>query len=355
MHCPKCHSPAPSPDAVFCEHDGARLVPENATLSDDAFAPQCRCGAESAAREGEYCGECGRKWPFLDTRAPEIVARDHVEIEVSPAVAAVSDLGRRHAHNQDDIAIGTEKSWRVLVVCDGVSSAWEAASASRVAAKIACDALKKSVRDGVEDGIQAVRAAIVQAQAAVCTLPTLPTEAATPPETSKTPPETSSLNRENAPATTIVAALLNDYEAFIGWAGDSRAYWINEAGAQQITRDHSWVNEVVDAGQMSELQARKSRYAHAITRCLGTSEDEETLEDANCEVVRVELSSAGTLLLCSDGLWNYAPQTENFASLLASLPADHDALTVCRALCAWANAQGGRDNISVALAKCGTT
>jgi serine/threonine protein phosphatase PrpC len=81
-------------------------------------------------------------------------------------------------------------------------------------------------------------------------------------------PYTSSANAD-PPSTTLVAAVVQDHTATIGWLGDSRAYWISPQGSRQLTKDDSWLNDIVASGQMTEAEASKSDKAHAITRWLG--------------------------------------------------------------------------------------
>ena len=96
---------------------------------------------------------------------------------------------------------------------------------------------------------------------------------------------------------------------------------------------------------MAEEDALKAPEAHAITRCLGPLNDgvpEPT-------ILSVPLAGPGRLLLCTDGLWNYAPGTDQLAGLVRAAAADDDALGVCRSLVEFALSKGGRDNITVAL------
>ena len=172
-----------------------------------------------------------------------------------------------------------------------------------------------------------MRAAISAAHEAACTVPY-------DPDRPKDPP-----------GATLVAAPVRDGLATLGWLGDSRAYWIGLTESRLLTHDHSWVNAVVDAGEMPEAEALRAPEAHAITRCLGPLNGDAP----EPTIITLPLTAPGWLLLCSDGLWNYAPQTEQVADLVRSAPAGSDALAVCRLLVNYALSQGGRDNITVAL------
>jgi len=342
MYCLKCGATAPE-GARFCEIDGtplAQLAGESPTAAHLAPAgrPGCRCGAEaSAIDEQGYCQECGR---FCGNQE-----RDHIEVVIDASFAGVTDRGRRHSQNEDDMALTSTSvlsaesgTAHILVVCDGVSSSQTPEQASRTGCTVALQALNQALQgvwepDRVED---TMRDAIHAANRAVCDLPH--TEKST-----KDPPEA-----------TIVAALVHGGIVTVGWVGDSRAYWFGQEHtiAQQLTHDHSWINEVVDAGEMSEAEASVSPGAHAITRCLGVPDaDNEDGSATEPGIARFALPGAGILLLCSDGLWNYAPHGEDIATLLRQMPPDADAVTQARTLVEFANAQGGRDNITVAIAQ----
>ena len=336
MQCPKCGTVAPE-GANFCEVDGTRLSPDSeatvAVVSLPAVAV-CRCGATAESIDAQgYCQECGR---FCGPKE-----RDHIEIVISSVFGGVTDRGKRHTQNEDDMAFSqieealpSGQTTQIIVVCDGVSSSEHAEMASRKACLAALSALDQQARTGFVEPEKAMVDAIRAANTAVCALPQTHNSAKDPAET------------------TIVAAVVKAGIATIGWVGDSRAYWFAELGAQQLTHDHSWINDVVDAGDMTEEEASVAPGAHAITRCLGVAQAED--EDGSATqptVIRFPLPGPGRLLLCSDGLWNYAPHTADIATLLHQAPADADAVTLARTLVDFANTQGGRDNITVVIAQ----
>ena len=108
-----------------------------------------------------------------------------------------------------------------------------------------------------------------------------------------------------------------------------------------MTHDHSWINDVVDAGEMTEAEASVAPGAHAITRCLGAIEtDAEEGAATRPSLLRFPLPGPGRLLLCTDGLWNYAPHAHDIIALLQQAPMEADATTLARILVAFANAQG---------------
>jgi serine/threonine protein phosphatase PrpC len=141
-----------------------------------------------------------------------------------------------------------------------------------------------------------------------------------------------------------VAALSLAGTWVVGWVGDSRAYLVGAGPEQLLTRDDSWVEDVVDSGAMDREHAMASRFSHVITQCLGMAD-----EDPKIHVQPIEVPPGRGLLLCSDGLWN-AFETEGALGTLAeALVPGAEALHVCRELVARSNAQGGKDNITAAL------
>lgn len=340
MLCPNCGEEAPDA-ARFCESCGVKLAVETASTeplpTTSAGLPPCRCGAGPGEVDAQgFCTACGiRRVSGPKAASREPLPRDHVEIVLSPNFAGVTDRGKRHPCNEDDLALALEeKDGRpvyVIVVCDGVSSSQNADAASAAGVTAACEALRQAIQAGATDMEQAMLDAIQTAHKAVLTVPFAP-------EGVKDPP-----------GATLVAALVCDDSAVIGWVGDSRAYRLDVNGAHPLTHDHSWINRVVDAGEMSEEEAEHAPEAHAITQCLGLMDVNEPDEAPEPSVTTVPLPSPCRLLVCTDGLWNYAPHPEQVAALVAEKATDGEALTLARGLIDFALEQGGRDNITAAI------
>jgi serine/threonine protein phosphatase PrpC len=210
---------------------------------------------------------------------------------------------------------------RLLLVCDGVSTSSAAAQASSAAVGAFRDAALAALARG-DDLADAARLAANVAQQAVVAIP-FPSGGV-------------------APAATLAAALVRGDRAVLVWAGDSRAYLLGKTPSQ-ITRDDSWYNEIVAKGALTPEQARKHRYAHAIVNSLGGLAEGEAF---SANVLDIVLPPDVQLLLCSDGLWNYADAPEAMAALAPEAGA---AVEICRQLVAFANRQGGADNISAVL------
>lgn len=332
---PTTNAPAPgvsSPDpALRYEPPGVEWTPA-ATIDPDAVAapprPCVQCGG-AVDRDG-YCTVCGNK------AASE---RDHYREEPAPWVAGVCDRGLRHSRNEDAMALGAAQApgtRAVLVVCDGVSSSIDSDVAALAGAEAARDLLFSNQPQGM--GVEASRSAAMRdalTQAAA---------AANEAVVAKTDPAS-----VNAASATFVAAVVSDGRLFHANLGDSRAYWVPDAGRPvQLTADDSVAQARIEAG-FTRAEAENGPGAHAITRWLGRDAPDLHPRTGELEV------GDGWLLVCSDGLWNYASAPEEIGTVLAAALAasPNDLVDVCEHMVAWANAQGGKDNISVAIARLG--
>ena len=318
MQCPACTAELPDDD-VFCEACGARLSGPPPT-HPAAPSGGCSCGAPaSELDEDNFCLRCG-------LRVRRVLEWDHIEQPLSPDFAAVSDRGHRHDRNEDRCAIAHSGDTFAIVVCDGVSSSHQSEVASAAVAQGTLEALIHAP-ESASDPEAAMRAAIVAGAAALAAQ-------------SERGPD------DNPPSTTVVAALVTGGEAVVGWMGDSRAYWIDESGASPLTRDHSWMNDVAAAAGLTPEEAAGSPNAHAITRWIGV----DSSGPPDPSVVRHKLAGPGMLLLCTDGLWNYAEENDVFAKVVRDASsAGQTAVEIARNLVQFANDHGGKDNITAAL------
>ncbi|HEX8973250.1 PP2C family serine/threonine-protein phosphatase [Oryzihumus sp.] len=364
MTCPACHSDT-APGARFCEACGhevnpgmpAAPVPEAADTASPLdsvrvvppAAPCAACGGVVA--EDGYCQTCGM---------PAVKPRDHFQEQPAPWVAGVCDRGIRHPRNEDAMALAADAapaSRALLVVCDGVSSSTDSDRASLAAARATREVLAGSRPRGA--GTVAARVAatagLLESAVAAANAAVVETTTAT--------------RGDNPAACTWVAAVLDAELLVVGWVGDSRAYWLPDAGAATaLTVDDSWAAEQIAQG-MPRREAEEGTHAHAITRWLGV----DAPDPAPRHVSR-ELDGPGWVLVCSDGLWNYCSEAEDLAALVRRCAAvgspslapvgtggtapepdpGADPLALAEELVAWANAQGGHDNITVALARVGS-
>ncbi|MBD5787209.1 protein phosphatase 2C domain-containing protein [Cellulosimicrobium terreum] len=357
LDCPSCGEPA-SPGSRFCEACGTPLAvptaPEPevaapaAVLDPDpepsevptapAARPCSRCGGFVAA-DG-YCTECGE---------PAASERDHWTERPATWVAGVCDRGIRHARNEDAMALhaleDTGTASAVLVVCDGVSSAPDSDVASLAAARAARDLLADGGPAGSDPvvGPPAARMGMWSARLADASRAANDAILATVGEMA---------DRDNPPSCTFAAAVVDGPLVVAGWVGDSRVYWVPDEGeARQLSVDDSWAQEMMAQG-IARAAAENAPQAHAITRWLGPD-----APDPVARTVATVLDRAGWLLVCSDGLWNYCSPADDVAALVHATqeslgpPTGTEPLDLSAALVRWANEQGGRDNITVTLAR----
>ncbi len=330
--CPGCGEPV-SPQASFCEACGHPLIPTESAPSPQAVegSAQTRrlgvrnsplaicpvCGGTISA-DG-YCQICGAKAPS---------ATDHYSAAAAGWVGGVCDRGRQHARNEDAMELWADASRAVLVVCDGVSTSSDSDVAAKVAARTARDVLVAAVSG--HDPDTGLDAALVAA-AAAANAQVVATTAA---------------ESTNAASATLAAAVVVGDRLYYGNLGDTRVYFIGDHTASLLSVDDSMAQAFIEQG-MTRAEAEALPRAHAITRWLG--------RDSVQIVPRVgglELSEPGWVVVCSDGLWNYASSPEDLAAQVRGAAADDpDPATVAGRLVAWANSCGGRDNITVAVAR----
>ncbi len=140
--------------------------------------------------------------------------------------------------------------------------------------------------------------------------------------------------------TTVTAAALVDEMLFLAQVGDSRAYVLREERLVQVTRDQSLVNQLIEAGQLTEEEAETFEHNNIILQALGTS------DHVQVDLTYAELRAGDRLLLCSDGLSGMVRNEEIRKILVAAAtPAEAAQVLIDRA-----NANGGHDNITVIVA-----
>ncbi len=137
--------------------------------------------------------------------------------------------------------------------------------------------------------------------------------------------------------TTCVAAVCLDDSIVIAHIGDSRAYLINSE-IKQLTKDHSLVQELVDKGEISEIDAETFPYKNVITRALGIN------EHVDIDFSEFNLTDSDKILLCSDGLTNFVKENK-----ICEIIKSHSIKDVASVLIAEANSNGGGDNVTAVV------
>jgi protein phosphatase len=142
-------------------------------------------------------------------------------------------------------------------------------------------------------------------------------------------------------ATTMTLACSNGNELFVGHVGDSRAYVLRGPNLIRLTRDHTYAQELADAGMIRQDEVERHRLRHVLSRALGPQGD-----DVKVDVTRFGLQSGDQLLLCSDGLTGMIAE-----DAIPALVGGRTAQDACQALIDAALAAGGKDNVTVVLAR----
>jgi protein phosphatase/serine/threonine-protein phosphatase Stp1 len=137
-------------------------------------------------------------------------------------------------------------------------------------------------------------------------------------------------------ASTIAVLIVRDCHYACLWAGDSRVYLLRDDAFQQITRDHSLVQELVDAGTIEPEEAGTHPHGNVITRAVGADMDELSLDKVTDRV-----HAGDRFLLCSDGLFKTVPEAE-----IARMLAEDAGVPPTQMMIAAALSMGARDNVT---------
>jgi len=225
------------------------------------------------------------------------------------AYAVASDTGRRRRRNEDNYVVAPP----LFGVADGMGGA----QAGEVASQLAASALEAGDSDGLE-GTRRIDALIQEANRRIY-------------DRASTDPTASGMG------TTMTVALVEGMTVAIGHVGDSRAYLVRGELMEQLTEDHSLVNELLKTGKLSEEEAQVHPQRSVITRAVGTD------PDVDVDGFTIKAEEGDVFLICSDGLSDMV-EDEEILELVHSNRDDLD--KAVKALVAAANKGGGEDNIT---------
>lgn len=251
-----------------------------------------------------------------------------------------TDVGQIREHNEDNFLIAdlTRRSrslmetdreqvvgarGTVLGVCDGMGGA----AAGEVASQLAVDIIyeKLSQGDPPSDHNELARRLVNAVEEAGVRIFN----------------EARADRTRRGMGTTATVAALMDPRLFIAQVGDSRAYVLRNGRLVQVSRDQSLVNQLIEAGQLTEEEAETFEHNNIILQALGTA------ETVQVDLTYVDLRRGDVLLLCSDGLSGMI-RADEIREVLTTIPEPIDA---CRELTERANRAGGHDNITVIVAR----
>jgi PPM family protein phosphatase len=265
---------------------------------------------------------------------------DAASAEVRVHLFARTDVGQVREHNEDNFLVAdlTRRSrglleanratvvgpqGAVFAVCDGMGGA----AAGEIASQLAVDIIYERLVDGLGDRaikrddlarrlVRAVEAAGLRIFH-----------------------EAKADRSRRGMGTTVTAAALVDEVLFFAQVGDSRGYILRGDTLVQLTRDQSLVNQLIEAGQLTEEEAETFEHNNIILQALGTS------DTVQVDLTYAEVRQGDILLLCSDGLSGMV----RFEDIRETLRSGAEPLDICKALTERANQAGGHDNITVII------
>ncbi len=269
--------------------------------------------------------------------------------EINLQIAAATHVGLVRKNNEDNLCVCAsldKQQWdlpedtvtvdlgeagSLLVVADGMGGA----NAGEVASAIAVDTVRQYLTPEVvaeaiatDTGVQDTLVSVVKtADKAIAD-------------------EANANSEHSGMGTTIVMAWIVNGKAYICWCGDSRAYVFNPqaSSSQQLSKDHSYVQQLIDAGKLDPANAHNHPYSNVITQCLG-----DQSHRAEPDVRMYHLIHGDTIMLCSDGLTGMC--IDDDITDIIQQHQDEDLHETLNALIAAALDGGGHDNVTVALAR----
>jgi protein phosphatase len=235
--------------------------------------------------------------------------------------AAITDTGCERELNEDRYAVIESPAGVAWLVCDGMGGA----TGGELAAQLAIDAVKRDLEKHDDLSVEmALKNAIIEANRVIV------------------------LRRQNqafaSMGTTLVSVMFDGQEMAVGNIGDSRAYVVRDGMIQALTVDHTYVQQLVDRGEIRPEEALSHPQAHILTRCVGA----EPGIEVDIKTFWIWSSTEGApkdrVVLCSDGLYSLVSESE-----IAQIVTYNSPQVACVKLVELAKARGGYDNITVAI------
>lgn len=247
----------------------------------------------------------------------KLFKRSHVPGTFEVQMSGACDTGIARDHNEDAIALQEDdgRGYHLAIVCDGMGghSAGEVASALAVGV----------ISEFIEQNFASMDPVALLQEAFSLASERIDDQATHNP------------TAQGMGCTCVVVLGVRD-EFWVAHAGDSRAYRVREGAAEQLTIDHTMVQELVEQGLLTPEQAAGHPYRGRISRCLGHGK-----QKSDADVNAFVLEKGDNLLLCSDGLSDVVPTDE-----IQALVCQRDVRDASKRLIDAANKAGGPDNIS---------
>jgi len=261
---------------------------------------------------------------FFRKRKSKAKNNRHPQIKYKSTAIALTDVGEIRKINEDSIVFVQPHNKSVLsekgclaIVCDGMGGH----KSGEVASQIAVDKVSKYYYSSKTDIKESIKEAIIQAHKDIRKIALRN-------------------SKHSNMGTTCTAAIIRDQSIYIGHAGDSRAYLINENKIKQLTKDHTYVQHLYDKGLISEEEMLRHPDRNIVTMVLGTQSEFKpevhSYENVFC--------NDETLMICSDGLYEYIKDNE-----IKNILTKNEIATAAEMLVDTAKKRGGHDNISVII------
>ena len=241
-------------------------------------------------------------------------------------IAKATDIGASREINEDSMTVFDSPNGQVLVVCDGMGGQAAGDVASQLAVNIIENILTDNTFDTPEE---AIRRSVIAANQGVLN------------KTAQNP-------ELEGMGATCVMLIIKDGRVHCGWVGDSRIYYIANHTIRQISHDQSYVQQLIDSGQITKDEAANHPQKSEITNCIGL----QGMTAPETVAVPIVPEPGSTFLLCSDGLSGMVDERQierTISNTNMSLQQKADKLI------AMANEAGGLDNITVELVQFGTS
>lgn len=239
-------------------------------------------------------------------------------------IGVITDVGLVRKDNQDSYYVSKDLELPLYILADGMGGHNAGNIASNMAVNIIKDVFlsNRDILDTKDNVISTIKKSIRDANHNIYK---------------------KSLTRDqySGMGTTVTLAYILDRTIYIGHVGDSRAYYIDDKNIEQITEDHSLVNELIKKGNITEAEARDHPKKSTITRAVGTS------NDVKVDIYKKEYIKDHNLLICSDGLTDMIKDEK----ILEIINGEGDIIVKSKNLVGSANDKGGLDNITVILLK----
>jgi PPM family protein phosphatase len=308
-------------------------------------APSSRESATEEAADEEKAPDGDEKAPDEGDEEPaakeeEPAAKEEESTAIEVRLFGRTDVGQVREHNEDNFIVAdlTNESrglmeadrkqivgprGTLLGVCDGMGGA----AAGEVASQLAVDIIyqRMAIGEPPKDHDELAARLVHSIEAAGLRI-------FSEAKLDRT--------RRGMGTTSTIAALMDDH-LFLGQVGDSRAYILRGDRLVQVTRDQSLVNQLIEAGQLTEEEAETFEHNNIILQALGTA------DTVQADLTYVALKKNDTLMLCSDGLSGMV-RNDEIREVLRTVD---DPLEACKTLTDRANQAGGHDNITVVVAK----